>query len=468
MPRKSSKARRKSATKAVVPPPAPLQEHTVTEPSAIETVPHEQPLPEVRPMVYHAQVLDYLQQHETQLWHWFASHQTQQQAFETAKVELLKAAYRLDRESAAELYQLADAVLSRMQLCVPVTLYIAQQSSGLNASLTWLPDAAHIVLHGGVQDTLSAAELSAVLAHELAHHELLSLQDGAFLVAEQLLAAMLADPAADVPHERTWRCWRLYTELHCDRRAAQATGDMDACVRALVKLETGLKSVSAESYLQQAAEVLAGGPQTSEGVTHPEMFIRAHALQLWHTDPDAVDHQLQAMIEGPLQLGQLDLLSQRRMVQLTQDLVAQYLKPPWLQTELMLSHARRFSEDAADVRSFLKAKWNAVVSGDSSASENAAADLHVANLKLNLQQCDSELRKYFCYVLLDFVTCDFELEEGPLAAAFSLTEQLGLLEEFRHLSAQELKLGKRTLQKIEATYADLMQLAAQEASSEAR
>ena len=94
-------------------------------------------------------------------------------------------------------------------------------------------------------------------------------------MVEQVLAAMLGDRAASHAHERTWKHFKLYTELFCDRMTLEMTGDLAACVSMQVKMETGLRNVSADAYLKQAEEVLRGSTTTSEGITHPEMFIRA-------------------------------------------------------------------------------------------------------------------------------------------------------------------------------------------------
>ena len=396
-----------------------------------------------RPTAYHRALLDYLQTDEAELWHWFTSNKVRSEAAETVRLDLLKTAYRIDRNSAAELYRTADDVAQKMGLDAPVTLYQAQQAVGLNASLAWLPDEMHVVLHGAVQETLTPDEQTALLAHEFAHHELYSLEDGACLIAEQILGAMVSDPSAAPPHERTWRSFRLYTELFCDRRAAQVTDDIDACVRTLVKMETGLKEVSAAAYLTQAEEVLSKVATGSEGMTHPEMYIRAKALQLWRDSPDDPDEGLEKLVEGPLALQDMDLLRQRKVTELTRHFLQAFLQPALLRTDLTKGHARRFFDD------FEFTDAPTVTAGE---------------LQTALENCDDRLRNYFCCVLLDFVTCDADLEEIPLAAAFLFATEVGLAEEFRDLAANELKLSKRALQKVELDAAKTMTTATAEPS----
>ena len=196
----------------------------------------------------HIALIEYLKSEAADLWDWFSSHQARSSSSDAVRLELLKSAYRLERRDrpklsdrkkvATDVYQLADAVAQKMELVAPITIYQAQDSGGLNASLAWLPDEIHVVLYGSVLELLSHGEITALLAHEFAHHELYTIDKGAGLVLEQVLAAMISDPTADNAHERTWRTHRLQTELYCDRRAAEVTDNITDCVCALVKLET--------------------------------------------------------------------------------------------------------------------------------------------------------------------------------------------------------------------------------------
>ncbi|MCP4506511.1 MAG: hypothetical protein GY826_08960, partial [Fuerstiella sp.] len=122
---------------------------------------------------YHQSLLNYLKKDEAELWQWFSSHCVRTEGAETVRLELLKTAYRIGRDTAAELYSLVDVAVDGMGLSCPVTVYQAQNATGLNASLAWLPHEAHVVFHGPVQESLTNDELLALLVHELAHHELL-------------------------------------------------------------------------------------------------------------------------------------------------------------------------------------------------------------------------------------------------------------------------------------------------------
>jgi hypothetical protein len=73
-----------------------------------------------------------------------------------------------------------------------------------------------------------------------------------------------------------------------------------------------------------------------------------------------------------------------------------------------------------------------------------------AALLEELRGASNTVRDYFCYLLLDLVAADPELEVEPLRAAFALTSQLGWDERLESLIVKELKLKKREVQRFRA------------------
>jgi hypothetical protein len=67
----------------------------------------------------------------------------------------------------------------------------------------------------------------------------------------------------------------------------------------------------------------------------------------------------------------------------------------------------------------------------------------------DLRTADAAMQDYYCFVLLDFVTADRDLEELPLAAALGLSEKLGLRDRFAEIAQRELRLRKKQLEKID-------------------
>ncbi len=334
------------------------------------------------------------------MWRWFASSQTQADHADSLRSELLKTTCRLDADAHPELYEQAKTACARLALDVPVTLYQSTQSGELNAALFHLPGEAHVVLYGPLLTLLDATEMQSVLGHELAHHHLWTREEGDFLVADRLITAQAADPRTEAAHLQTARRYRLYTEIFADRGALRATDDLQATVGALVKVQTGLATASAASYLRQADEIFARDEARTGGVSHPEAFIRTRALRLGAEGDPALDAALTAMLEGPVAVDELDLPAQVRLSGQTRRWLAQLLRPKWFQTAVTLAHARAFFDDFQPA--------------------TAPHDALLAELRFT----DAKTREYLAFLLLDFAVVDRELEDGPLAAAWEWSQRL--------------------------------------------
>jgi hypothetical protein len=391
--------------------------------------PTQQPL---EPLAYHVELRDYIKAQERDLWNWFASARAQADYTESLRLDLLKATYRLDAESHPELYQGVAEAKARLQLDIPVTLYQAQHNPHPNASLYFIPGEGHIVFSGPVLTLLNAEEIKSILGHELAHYHLWQWENGELHVVDRLIQAVAGDPRASSSHENTARLYQLYTEIFADRGSLRVTGDLLPVISGLVKIQTGLTQVSASGYLKQAEEIFAKGDVATEQVSHPESFIRARALKLWSEQPAEAATHITRMIEGVTTLEDLDLMGQVRQVKSTRRLLEQFLQPKWFQTTAVLGHAKLFFPDFLPA----KAKDDAIIS--------------------EFKQTDAKLREYLCYVLLDFVTVDSELEDMPLAAALVLAQQLDLEAAFEKLAAKELKKKVRDVRKLKEQAAELL------------
>jgi hypothetical protein len=386
----------------------------------------------LEPLPYHVEVREYLKSHERELWNWFASAQAKADYTENLRLELLKSTYRLDAGGHAELYGHVNEVKARLELDIPVTLYQAQNSSQLNASLFFIPDEGHIVFCGPVLTLLNAEELKSVIGHELAHFHLWRREGGEFHIADRLLQAVANDPRASSSHEQTARRYQLYGEIFADRGSLCVTGDVNPVVAGLVKIQTGLSQVSAPGYLQQAEEIFARSDVATEGLSHPEAFIRARALALWQEHRHEASDQISGMIEGRVSLDELDLIDQSRLTRNTRRLLEYLLQPKWFQTPAVLGHARLFFDD-----------FQPALARDPMALDG-------------LKSSDAKLDEYTCYLLLDFVTADPELDDMPLAAALELSQTLELDAQFEKLAAKELKMKVRDVRRLKEQAAEML------------
>jgi hypothetical protein len=404
-------------------------------------------LNDLQPLPYHLAIREYLKREEPEVWEWFARNRLQNEQSDAVRFELLKSTYRIDRQSSIPWYEAAEQAAADLSLDVPVTLYQAQEPVGLNASLAFVPGEAHIVLHGPVAATLAQLEFRALLAHELGHLLLWQGWDGDFLIVDQLLSTLTHDPRAETPHFTSARLFALYTEIFCDRASLLVTGGLLPTVSMLIKVSTGLSEVSAESYLRQAEEIFCHGVTKASELTHPEAFIRARALQLWSDgDPD-VDSKTCQMIEGAPALNELDLVTQKRAAEWTRRLIDAMLAWPWMQSEPVLAHVRRFFDE-----------YEPPVASEAGGEQGWQQDQELAE---HLATDDAAMQDYYCFVLLDLVTVDRGLEELPLAAALMICDRLGWKERFMEHARRELRLRKRQLERIDQERDELLARAAQ-------
>jgi Zn-dependent protease with chaperone function len=380
----------------------------------------------IEPLPYHLAIRDYLKKEESQVWEWYASNRVRDEQADTIRFDLLKSTYRVDADSQPATYDLAKKVAGQLGLDIPITIYQAQNPNGLNASMAYLPNEAHLIFHGPVVTRLTEQELYALLAHEFGHLLLYNRWDGDLLIAEEVLAAMTHDRHADTPHFATARLFSLYREVFCDRIALKLTGSPLEVVSMLVKIETNLEEVNPTSYLKQAKEILSKGPIKTEGISHPEAYIRAHVLELWHEKGAEANSEIQALIEGPPALDELDLTGQAKMMETTRQLLDLVLAPKWLQTDMVLAHARLFFADY----------------------EPATSGADAKSLRDTIGAGDQALQDYFCYVLLDFATTDRELEDAPFAHAIAVADALGLQARFLEIATKELRLRKAQVVKL--------------------
>lgn len=353
--------------------------------------------------------------------------------------ELLKASYRLDPDNHGELFALATKARDGLGLeALPLSLYqVETAGEDLNAFLVFLPGELHIGLQGPLAERLSGPdEMLAVLAHEVAHYLLFTRSEGEHWITRRLLDALVAAPDAAGAHLESWRLAALYTEVFCDRAALAVVGEAAPVVSALVKVATGAATVDGGRYLEQAAEIctVETGAAESRGSTretHPETFLRAHALALFKERGTAAEPDIARLIEGPPDLERSCLVGRRRFADATRQLLAAFLAPPALRSELLLGHARLFFPDIKPL------------------PPESPLTVPLGELPGLLASAREEgTRRYFVYLLLDLATADRRLDDAPLAVASVLAERLGLADTFMALAQRELGRTRRQLAKL--------------------
>jgi hypothetical protein len=374
---------------------------------------------------YHLKVRDHFAQ-QTKTWNFFAAVKTKEEQLAQYKTELLKNTYKFDSIADAAIYEKVNIAKTKLGLeQLPVTVYQAQYTDEMNASIVFLDNEAHIVFSGRITQLLDDNELLAILAHELTHIKLYSMLQGELETAERIIMAIAGNYNSEPAYFETARLYRLYTEIFCDRGAYTVVEDTGPVITSLVKIATGLDKVSAESYKKQAQEILASGNGLKAAtVSHPENYIRTRALQLWHEKKDEAEEEIINMIEGITDLDQLDVFKQKEIAQLTKRFLQLFLKPTWFQSSLVTSLARQYFSD------FIF-------------DETAVSD---DDLRNTIGQSHSSIKDYLAYVLLDFALVDGSLEMIPFGWAFQFAEEVQLKEVFDGVIKKELQLSDKKLQ----------------------
>ncbi|MBV8656584.1 MAG: M48 family metalloprotease [Burkholderiales bacterium] len=373
------------------------------------------------PLPYHVAVVEYLLQHEPDVWRWAAAHVTHAEQIDSLRTELLRDTYRLDPEAHADVHSALATAMQRLCIVAPATLYQSMRQEA-NASLVFVPGEIHIILHGPILERMSADELIAVFGHELSHYLLWSLDDGRYLVADRILNDAAAAQSGRPSHIETFRRYALHTELFADRGSAVAAGAPAHAIAALVKVHTGIRTVDPAAYLRQSIEIEAKESSASAEYSHPETFIRARAVTQWWDRAEDLDAWLDVRLHGPLALEQLDLLGQLRLQSLTRGFLAHYLAgPPTLASDAVMAQLRILFPDWRNDEPTVGA-------------ENFASDI-----------VDDNVRNYLNALMVDLALADPDQQEAALIRAGKLAQALGSLEGLQLNLKRDAGFGKREL-----------------------
>jgi len=375
------------------------------------------------PLPYHQQVVDYLKTSEPAVWAWASSLGVQQEHAQDVRAQLLRDTYRLSPETHPQAYQACETALQRLQIQAPATLYQAGDGT-MNASLYYLAGEVHVVFYGPILERLDAQELLALLGHELAHYRLWSEHEGDYLTAERILNHAMADVYTPPSLEQTARLYSLHTEIYADRGAALAAGCPQASITSLVKVHTGILSVDAASYLQQARELDGKDAPLSLGVSHPETFLRSQAVESWWQQLPDTDDWLHRRLRGPLSLNRLDVTDQIELTALTRGFIARFIGNAVLQSEAVLNQVRGFFPD-----------WKA---------HETPLDLGT----LKAERIDASIHEYLHFIMLDLCLVDRDLRDEALLHAARTAKQLGSADDFINVLKRDIKFPKRELDPI--------------------
>jgi hypothetical protein len=373
---------------------------------------------------YHEKVKDHFKT-QSKTWDYFAIAKNKENQLQQFKTELLKNTYKFDTNTDRFIYDKIDIAKQKLNLDnLVVTVYQAQYTDEINASIIELNGEAHIIFSGPILKILNEQELQAVLAHELTHIRLYRMLGGDLEITDRIITAIANDYRSEHSYYETARLFRLYTEIFCDRGAYEVTESIGPVITSLVKASTGLENIHADNYLKQADEIFSMEKSIkTAGGSHPENFIRAKAIQLWHEKKDLAEPEIIKMIEGISEIDQLDIFRQIELAGLTRKFLQLFLKPKWIQSTMVMSQAKQYFTDF-------------------SLDENAILSKEFIEL---LCQVHSSVKDYLGYVIMDFMLVDPTLEEIPTGWGFQFAEDAQLKETFDAIIKKEMKFSEKQL-----------------------
>lgn len=374
----------------------------------------------IKPFPFHSDLRDYFKKQD-KTWSWFSEEKIKAEQQEAFKTDLLKNSYRIDPDTEPKVYEILNVAKDKLGIIVPITIYQSQSMDGNNAGVVFFENEAHIILSGTILKLLNEDELLVLFGHELSHIVLFSLENGDFEITNRIINTIASDSSSELFYYETARLYQLYTELFCDLGALKVSGSLETTIQTLVKLNTGLEKVSAESYLKQANEILERIEKGSNGETHPENFIRAKALEIFEKDNSGYYSKTEKIISGKTDLHQLNLFNKKLVFDTTKELISIILKPKWAQSEYCHALYKQYFTNSA-------------------ISSNAFID---AAFKLKIENSRKNLKEYYTYVMLDFALCDPDLKEAFIGHILDIAEQLSLQEEMKTILKKELNLTEK-------------------------
>ncbi|WP_233503433.1 M48 family metalloprotease [Sphingomonas psychrotolerans] len=368
------------------------------------------------PLAYQQSVIDHLKREEPHAWEWSSSAGSDREADEV-RDSMLRDTYRIEQTGHPQVFEACRTAMTRVGIEAPVTLYQATDGS-MNASLVYVPGEVHLVFFGPILEKLNPAELLALMGHELAHYLLWSMAERDHYRASRVLDHALSYSDAKPSHRETARLLSLHTELFADRGAALAAGAPGPAIAVLVKVMTGLSNVDPDAYLRQAAEIEAKSDK-SQGLSHPEIYLRARALQLWWDGDPGLDAWLRKHLHGPLSIEALDLMGQSKLTQMTRAFLARFL------TEI--------EEPGAEIVTQLRA-----VFADFGRQEERLLDL----AEIGVEWIDDATRDYFVALMFDVAMADPDATDAVMLAAAKTAAEIGATERLTGALRRDLKWTK--------------------------
>lgn len=374
----------------------------------------------MKPFDYQYRLRDHFRKQE-KTWLWFSGEAIRNGLAEQSKTELLKNAYRLDPQAEPAVYAHVARAKEGLGIGLPVAVYRLRHAGHDHAGIFLADGEAHLVLPDAVMHLLDGPEMLALVAHELSHVLLYTLDGGDFEVTSRIAYAMANDYRSDDSYLETVRLFNLFTQVFCDLGSLRVCGDAHGVISALLKIRTGLAKASPEYCPNGPEEILAKHPAELADGSHTEVCLRAKALALFAERGEEAYGPVSELVLGHPGLFTLNVFSKVEVQENTRRLLQLLMKPDWMQTELHRAHAKLYFDD-------FRADAEAVLT---------------PALKHHLERANASLKDYYAYLLLDFVFCNPHRQQAAAGLALDLAGQAGLAEAVAKAFKKEMGLSEK-------------------------
>lgn len=346
--------------------------------------------------------------------------------------ESVRLGQELSRSETTVHYLQCEALLKRMGLQFPVTLYDGADSNVLNAVLLFEPEHVRLLIGPRLQNRIPEHEAESLLAHSLAEFCFLRYNDSETGVLERSLKLLSNQANCPPAIRRTQERFDRRKMVFSDRLAVSVVDETGVYLAAILNADREPQEElggTPHLTLEESPQEKPGRHDARDNEDSREndgLAFRVATLRQTSSMSVAELESQCAQFDGCLSLQTLDVLQQQLLFDATVELLNRFMQRDWLKTPTLLQYAGELCP--ADVRG------------------KYSADAGLASLAL--QNSMPDVRHYFCAVLLDLSTIDSSLQEFALAAACLLAGEIGLQENFRELAAKELRLGTRSLDRI--------------------
>jgi hypothetical protein len=374
------------------------------------------------PLQFHRQLIEYLQEKETAVWNWAQSDTMRKSNADDLRDSMLRQTYRMEPEGHPDVYKACHAAMAKLNIEAPVTLYQAADTA-MNAALCFIPGEIHLIFYGPILERLGPDELMALMGHELAHYVLWMADKGKFYTARRILDNALSYDGSAPSHRETARLMNLYTELFADRGAALVVDAVGPAISVLVKTMTGIATVDPAAYLRQARELDVAG-EKSEGHSHPEVFLRAQALERWWQQEENPQDWIDGRLRGPLSIESLDLLRQQELMEVTRGFLIRLSREIGVHSEAVQTQIKRFFPNLRD--------------------DAVALDLDV----IGRDKIDDPTRGYFIALMFDCAMADPDIRDEVMLAGAKIARSMGADTLFLAALKRDLKWTKQASDRL--------------------